>query len=433
MIFRAGLRAVVTAAGLLATSQTLQAADLIDIYEMAVERDSVLQATIAQYEAAKQALPVARSARLPNVTLVATEALSDTNDDQRGIDGSSSYGVSLTQAIYDKGSNLEVDKAKIAVAQAEATLREARHALLYRTAQAYFNILTADEAYRAATSSRKAIARQTEQAERRFEVGLTAITDVKEAQAQLDLARANEVVAGNRVALSKEALRVIIDQEVPELSKLSEDAVLNSPTPPELDKWLEIARENSPALERARLDYDLARMDLGIERAARLPQLNLVGQYQNSSEDNPRLLDAERGTLTLQLSMPLYTGGRNSALIQQAKQRSQQASFNYDTVRRSVEQDTRDAYLSVIADISQAKALKQALQSTEVAKEATQAGFDAGTRTAVEVLVSLRDTFSAYADYAAARHQFVLRSLRLRQAAGILSEDHLLAVNRSLE
>ena len=296
----------------------------------------------------------------------------------------------------------------------------------------YFNILTAEEAFKAARSSREAIARQTEQAERRFDVGLTAITDVKEAQAQLDLARASEVVAENQLALAKEALRVIIGQDIPPLARLSEDADLNNPTPPGLPEWIEIAESNSPRLKIAKLDAELASMDLGIERAGRKPTLNLTGAYTNSTTESVTGRDVESGQLKLQLSYPLYTGGRTSALIRQARSRKEQAAFNMETVRRSVEQQTRDAYLSVVADISRANALQQALSSTEVAREATQAGFDAGTRTAVEVLVSLRDTFNAYADYAAARHQFVIRSMQLRQAAGILVEEHLNAINTSL-
>lgn len=429
---RSRLRCPLLIAGLLLGSNQVLAADLIEIYDIAVERDSVIQATIAQYEAARQALPLARSALLPNVALSADTAYNRDFDTSERF-GSDSFTATLTQNLYAPATTSSVKTAKLNIAKASETLLEARQNLMFRTAQAYFNILTADESYRAASSSREAIARQTEQAERRFEVGLTAVTDVKEAQAQLDLAIANEVVAENQLALAKESLRVIIAQEVPPLAKLREDAKLNSPTPPGLKEWLKIAEENSPQLEIARLDYELARTDVKIERAGRKPVVSLVGGYSNSNTESENAPDREQAQLKLQLNYSLYTGGQTSASIRQAKSRAEQASFNYETVRRAVEQDTRDAFLSVIADISQAKALKQALQSTQVAREATQAGFDAGTRTAVEVLVSLRDTFSAYADYAAARHQFVLRSLQLRQAAGILIEDHLEAVNRSLE
>ena len=150
----------------------------------------------------------------------------------------------------------------------------------------------------------------------------------------------------------------------------------------------------------------------------------------DATQNRPEI---ESGQIQLQVTYPLLSGGRTSALIRQARSRSRQAAFNHETVRRAVEQETRDAYLTVLADISQARALQQALSSTEIAKEATQAGFDAGTRTAVEVLVSLRDTFNASADYAAARHQYVVRSLQLRLAAGILAEKHIEAVNQSLE
>ena len=158
----------------------------------------------------------------------------------------------------------------------------------------------------------------------------------------------------------------------------------------------------------------------------------ITGGYSDVTSGN-FVPDTESGQITLDFEYALFTGGRTSSLIRQAKALAKQASFNFETVRRAVVQDTRDAYLTVLADISQTNALQQALTSTEVAKDATQAGFDAGTRTAVEVLVSLQDTFNAFADYAAARHQYVISSLQLRLAAGILAEKHIDQISKSLK
>lgn len=412
-------------------AQNSTAADLTEIYQIAKNRDSVIQATQAQYNAAIEALPVARSALLPQVGLFAETGVSDRETE--GSSESNAYGASVTQNIYNSAAWQSAKKAELNVAQAEATLAEAEQNLMFRTARAYFNVLTAEEAFRAASSSREAISRQTEQAERRFDVGLTAVTDVKEAQAQLDLAIAREVVAENQLALAKEALRVIIGGDVPELAILKSNAALSNPNPDTIQEWIAIAETNSPRLKIADLDHELARKDIAIERAGRKPVVELSGGYTHSTNESDIIPDVESSQVRLQLNYPLYTGGRTSALIRQAGARAEQASFNRETVRRAVEQETRDAYLSVIADVSQANALRQALSSTEVAREATKAGFDAGTRTAVEVLVSLRDTFNASADYAAARHQYVVRSLQLRLAAGILAEKHLASVNRSLQ
>ena len=432
MKLRETLTLTLTLAAPLLTTSASKAADLSEIYQMALASDSVIQATQAQYDAAIEALPLARSALRPNMALIADTALNETNNDGTGTYESNSYGASITQNIYNPAAWQSAKKAKLNVAQAEATLLEAQQNLMFRTTQAYFNILTAEEAFRAASSSREAISRQTEQAERRFEVGLTAVTDVKEAQAQLDLAVAREVVAENQLALAKEALRVIIRQDVPVLSSLKADAELTRPNPASMQEWIAMAEQNSPRLKIADLEQGLAEKDIKIERAGRKPTVALNGAYTNSTTESATGRDVESGQLKLQLNYPLYTGGRTSASLRQAKARARQAAFNRETVRRAVEQETRDAYLSVIADVSQASALRQALSSTEVAKEATQAGYDAGTRTAVEVLVSLRDTFNANADYAAARHQYVVRSLQLRLAAGILAEKHIIAVNRSL-
>ena len=392
-------------------SQTSNAANLSEIYELAEARDSVIQASRAQYEAAIEALPLARSGLLPQVAVAADAAVNESNDDNNGSFGSDTIGASVTQPVFNLTASRSFKRAKTTVAQAKATLDDAEQTLLFRTSQAYFNILTAREAYIAAKSSREATASQTEQAERRFDVGLSAITDVKEAQAQLDLAVAREVVAENQLALAKEAMRVIINQEVPRLDGLKDDAELTAPEPASIDEWIAVAIENNPQLDVARKDFDLAKVDVSLERAGRFPTVALTGGYQDLNTDSISTIDNESGQISLQLEYAIFTSGRTSSLIRQAKSQSDQASFNLETVRRAVVQETRDAYLTVLSDISQSNALQKALNSTEVAKDATQAGFDAGTRTAVEVLVSLQDTFNAYADYTAARHQYVISSL----------------------
>ena len=408
------------------------AATLAEIYQLAAEKDSVIQASQAQYEAALQAVPLARSANLPQVAVAGNIAENDLTSDAECSFLSNSVGASITQNVFDLTVTRSIKRAKISVAQAESTLKEAKQNLMFRTAQAYFNVLTAREAFRAAAQSREAIAQQTEQAERRFDVGLSAITDVKEAQAQLDLAVAAEVVAENQVALAREALRVIINQDVPPLAGLKDNATLSAPVPASVEDWINVAEQNSPTLDVARRDFELAEADIKIERAGRLPTVALTGGYSDVTSGN-FVPDTESGQITLDLEYALFTGGRVSSLIRQAKAQARQASFNFETVRRAVVQDTRDAYLTVLADISQTNALQQALTSTEVAKDATQAGFDAGTRTAVEVLVSLQDTFNAFADYAAARHQYVISSLQLRLAAGILAEKHIDSISASLK
>jgi len=365
------------------------AANLSEIYQIAAAKDSVIQASRAQYQSALEEVPLARSALLPQVAIAADIAENEVDDDGQGIFNSRSLGASVTQNIFNLPAWRTAKKAKVSVAQAEATLREAEQNLMFRTTQAYFNVLTAREAFSASKSSREAIASQTEQAERRFDVGLSAITDVKEAQAQLDLATASEIVAENQLALAREALRVIINQEVPPLDGLKDNAELTAPTPASVDDWITVALENNPGLEASRLDFVLADGDINIERGGRYPTLALIGGYQNRQSDqelafNGATTESESGQIQLQLEYAFITGGRTSALIRQAKSRSNQATFNRETVERAVVQETRDAYLTVLADIAQTNALEQALNSTKIAAEATEAGFDAGTRTAVD-------------------------------------------------
>ncbi|MEM7260124.1 MAG: TolC family protein, partial [Pseudomonadota bacterium] len=240
-----------------ALTPSVFAADLMDIYQIARENDSVIQATIAQHDAAIEALPLARSALRPSVALNAEKTWNSIANDQRGILEADSYSASVSQNLYAPEAWHSAKKATLNVEQAKATLKEAEQNLMFRVAQAYFNILTAEETLQAASSSREAISRQTEQAEKRFEVGLSAITDVKEAQAQLDLAVSREIVAENQLAVAREALRVIIGLEVPALDPLSGDATLTNPSPASVGEWITMAEQNSPRLRIADLDQAL--------------------------------------------------------------------------------------------------------------------------------------------------------------------------------
>ncbi|HBR98022.1 MAG TPA: hypothetical protein DD979_11685 [Gammaproteobacteria bacterium] len=263
-------------------------------------------------------------------------------------------------------------------------------------------------------------------------MGLIAVTDVKEAQAAYDLAVANEIQSENNLADAREALRVMISADVTEFSRLNSETPLITPEPSNIEKWVETAETSNLTLRVAEYQAEIASQEIDSARSGHLPTLG-AGATLSKVEQDGGAGDSETGTLTVQLAVPLYSGGLVSSQTRQAKSDAKLAAEQYELTRRNTAQQTRNAYRGVIAGISRVKALKQALQSTQIAAEATETGFEVGTRTAVDVLQSLRDTYQAQANYADARYDYILNTLALKQAAGILSLADLEAVNNWLE
>ncbi len=408
------------------------AADLLDVYRLAQTNDASYQIARHQLDAARQALPQARSALGPQVGVSASVGFNDNNDDGRDTYRSDSVGISLTQPLYDRGARSNVQRADLSVSRAEADFSAAGQALMLRVAERYFGVLRAQNNLQFARSEKEAIARQLEQAERRFEVGLIAVTDVKEAQAQYDLAVAQEIAAQNSLASAREVLHLTTGEPVGELATLREDSPLPPPVPEDIDAWVETAQNNSLSLRAAQLAAREAARAVEISRSGRYPNVDLVASYNNVNSENP-FSDGEGGAIAVQLNYSLYNAGSVDSQVAQALANASLASQQAELQRRSAVQQARDAYLSVLADISRARALKQALISTQVAAEATQAGFEVGTRTAVEVLAALRNTYRAQADYFGSRYDYLLDRLRLLQAAGTLVEVDLAQIDDWLQ
>ena len=409
----------------------VQAEDLMDIYRSALENDPQFLAAQYQQQASLEGRQQARSQLLPQVGLSGNIARTESDGDGRGFYHSDSISLSLTQTIYNKADYIGLSQADMRSEQARLEYAGSRQDLILRAAESYFAVLAASDNLEFARSEKNAIARQLEQAERRFEVGLIAITDVKEAQARHDLAIAQEIASENRLANAREAMRVLTGSDATNLRALNESSPLDPPVPGDSEAWVNMASENSLSLSSARLAVEIARESIALQRAARYPDTELVGSYTDSHSDG-LMGDSRTTQLRVQVSVPLYAGGAISSRVREARANFEVARQQYETNRRSVEQQTRNAYRNVLAGISRAQALKQALVSTQSGAEATEAGFEVGTRTAVEVLTALRETYSAQADYSSARYDYILELLRLRQAAGVLDVSDLEQVNQWL-
>ena len=429
---------------MLCAAPLVQAEDLMEVYEIARQNDPQIRAAEAAYRAALEATPQARSFLLPQVN-----GSYRVSDQQQTIsdstnpfvpDGSTDsetdgWTLRLDQSIYNHQYWVQLAQAGDTVAQAEAELAAARQNLFIRAAEAYFAVLAAEDTLRFARAEKEAIARQLEQTERRFEVGLIAITDVKESQAQYDLAVAAEIEATNLLDNARESLQVLTGRYLENLAPLGEHLELARPEPMDIEAWEEQALEQNLSLRAVRFATEQARREIQRQRAGHYPTFDLVATYGETDNSGVRFgtstgdYTAEDTVISVQANLPIFSGGRTTSLTSEARSLFQQAQENLEQQRRETSRLTRASYLNVLSDISRVNALEQALISTRTAAEATQAGFEVGTRTSVDVLLALRETYGAERDYASARYTYIQNTLRLKQAAGTLSREDLEAVN----
>lgn len=426
------------AAGLIVTSSwatiglsAANATDLQQTYSLAQQYDATIKAAEYDYESAIERLPLARSAFLPQLNAAFDAELNDQNDDIFSTFDVFQLSLSLRQSLFNRENGAIVDQAKLGVQQAEAQLFAQQQNLILRTASTYFDVLRAQVEVEFSGSELEAIARQKEQAERRFDVGLVPVTDVRSAQAQYDLAVAAEIAAKNALENALGAMQVLTGTQPEFISPLAPDLPLVAPDPANGDAWVNLALEQNLDLVAARLAAQTAEAGVASVRGSRYPTLDLVGVAQQVEHEKPTR-DLEAGLLRLEVRMPIYTGGRINSQVRQAKADSASANQQLLSQERLVAQQARDAFRGVTGSIARANALQQALVSTRKSAEATDAGFRAGTRTSVEVLNALRDVFRAESDYAGARYDYIINYLSLKAAAGTLSEQDLLPINNFL-
>jgi len=424
---------------LLFVSHNLLAQDLLDVYELAREQDAQLKIAESNYLAAAEALPIAQSARRPQVNFSANgtirEADSSLSSPSSSTTNSIGYSLNLSQSLYNAETLALVNAAEAQVAKAEADLEASQQGLVLRVAERYFGILAAQDNVAFATAEKTAIGRQLEQAQKRFEVGLIAITDVHEAQARYDSAVARELLTQNLLDNAFQALQVIIaEPPALKLAQLGDKLQLEIPEPAQSSKWVEIAAQNNRSLISALAALRAAEHARDQQAGSDDPKVDFIARYSDTRFDDDNLgeYDSNDLSLSVQLNIPLFTGGRINAVKQRAESEYQAARSAALLQRRLTSQQTRDAYLGVVSGISQVKALRQALSSSTTALKATEAGFEVGTRTSVDVLISLQGTYAAQRDYASARYDYLINILKLKQAAGLLNIDDLAEINRWL-
>jgi outer membrane protein len=336
--------------------------------------------------------------------------------------------------VYRRESFVLLKQADAAIAQAQADLVAEEQALLVRVAERYFNVLTAQDAVTFAQAEKKAIAKQLEQTQQRFEVGLDTIVNVNESQAAYDLAIAQEIAAENALSNAHEQLWEVVGQYVQKLPTLKKDAPLLRPDPMDIDQWAQTALQQNPTIDASEAAVANARQEIQRQKSGHYPTLDIVGANSTDVTGGGRFggFQNDQSVIGLQFNLPLFQGGAVVSRTREAQHRLEQALEQLEQARRGVFRQTREAYLGVLSGVSQVKALQQAIVSNQSSLEATQAGFEVGTRTAVEVLNVRRDLFRALRDHSRSRYEYILDMLRLKQGAGIITMEDLARINKWL-
>jgi len=426
------------------------AVDLMGVYELASRNDPQIRAAERRLDASEYEKAIARANLLPSITgsgsmnrgNVRVERGGE-SDPNRRID-TENYSVQVSQSIYDDANWGRMNRARAIIAQANAQFDVEWQNFLQRTAQRYFDMLNAIDSLRFAEAEEKALRRQYEQAEQRFEVGLSAVTDFLEARAAWDGARARVIVAENDLEDAREALRELTGTMFESFKPLTEELPLNPPEPGTSRAWVETALQTNPDLVVAREAVTIADTDIRIARSGHLPTLDLVGSLNRNRDNKAALTAAEQilevttfetdaWQVQLQLNVPIFSGLAVRSRTRQARTNRSIASEELDFSQRQTVRTTENAFRAVIAGIRQVEALNQAVISADSALEATNAGFEVGTRTIVDVLLAEQRFFQAQRDYSNARHQLILDRLSLRRAAGVITPEDLQAANEQLE
>ena len=437
--------------------------NLLEVYERARTGDPILREAEMRLMAARETRSQARSVIFPEIdasgsysrtgsrSTLLFYAPTTTGEFAPVIENSSSeakstgWGLTLTQTVFDWAAIIALGASKDVIAQAEADFEAARQESMLRTSQAYFAVLGAQDELTAQSANRTAIARQLEQAQKRFEVGLIAITDVQEAQAAHDQAVAAEIAAKRALASAEEQLREIVGSPMPvaNLTKPGENMPLPLPSPNVQQSWVDTALQQNPTLVSARLAASIAEAEIRLRRSDYLPTLELVANIGGGGGDRER---AFRGVPTdfrdsnrndsirlVTLSADLRRLHDKSSRVREAKFLHRASTERLEGVERGVVRQTRDAFIGVSSEISRVGALRQAVASSRTALRASEAGYEIGTRTIVDVLDARRNLVQAETNYARSRYDFVINVLSLKSAAGILSEADLAEVSRWTE
>jgi outer membrane protein len=419
---------------------------LQDIYELALKNDAQLKADTAGYNAGKEYSNIARAGLLPQINARYNYSKNDndvTDNLNAALSGkvntkATGWNVSLDQPLFDMSAWYVYRQGQKLSAQAEAQFGADQQSLIVRVASAYFNVLRSVDKLETTIAEQNAFAHQLEQVKQRFDVGLTAITDVHEAQAAYDSALASSLEARGSLSISYEALEVLTGKAEDQIAPLSEKFPVLNPTPADRAEWVSFALKNNYSLKAAKLHADASEDNADATRAGHIPTVTASLGYSKTDSDGDKYnvpfdtsTDGKSASVTL--NVPIFSGLRTSSKTRQAVSQELQAQEQFNSSQRNTIQSARALHLSVETDVVRIAARKQATVSNNSALEATQAGYEVGTRNLVEVLQAQSKLYQARRDYANALYDYVIDTIKLREVAGMLTPADVQEIDKWLQ
>lgn len=420
--------------------------DLISVYKDAVDNNADLAAAQADYLARKEAVPQARSGLLPQINAGADMGNTRTALDEPNVTLNRSSQViqaTLSQPLFRADRWFQLKAAENVTEQAQLEFSATQQALILQTAETYFGVLRAQDNLAASKAEEAAFKRQLDQSNERFDVGLSDKTDVLESQASYDTSRANRMVAEQRVDDAFQALVTLTNREYSALEGILHSMPVVAPIPNDAKAWVDTSVQQNLNLQASNYAVDAAEETLRQRKAGHLPTVDAVAQYQKGDNDALGFTNSpgtthygkwvDQSSIGVQLNVPIYSGGLTSSQVREAYQRLSQSEQLRESQRRQVVQDARNQHRAVNTDVEQVKARRQAIISNQSSLEATEIGYQVGTRNIVDVLDAQRSLYSAVRDYNNTRYDYILDNLRLKQTAGTLAPSDLQALSAFLK
>ncbi|HCN72843.1 MAG: hypothetical protein CML16_10840 [Pusillimonas sp.] len=416
-----------------------QTQDLLQVWTKAQQRDPILAAAQANRAAQSERVPQARALLLPYITAgtgVEADDIRSTSLDHSNTDKRATWALTLTQPIIDLGLWDTYRASEYIEQSATLAVQQAWQDLTLRVAQAYFNVLAAQDTLKSLDAQKKAIMNQLDAAKRGFELGSATIADTYEAQARLDLINASEIQAFNALQIAQDALASIINERPTELARLQNEVSLPPPQPARLSDWTAQAAQASLEVAQAELGTRLAEKQIDIAQSTHYPTVDFYAQSGSSSDRGtsgpragPRSVET---TVGLQLSIPLYAGGGISSRVREQTSLLQKSRYELESTRRQAIQTTQAFFSGVVSGLSRVSALQAAEASSRASLEANQTGYEVGVRVNIDVLNAQQQLYETQRALADARYTTLLNGLRLKAASGILTADDIIAINNLL-
>ncbi|WP_300244114.1 TolC family outer membrane protein [Pseudomonas sp.] len=420
--------------------------DLVSVYQEAVDNNADLAAARAQYGAQKEVVPQARAGLLPNLSAGADMSNTRTRFDEPSMTSTRSgnvYQATLAQPLFRADRWFQLQAAKDINEQASLQLSATEQNLILQSAENYFAVLRAQDNLASTKAEEAAFKRQLDQSNERFDVGLSDKTDVLQSQASYDTARANRILAQRQVDDAFEALITLTNREYNAIQGIVHTLPVLAPTPNDAKAWVDTAAKQNLNLLASNYAVSAAEETLKQRKAGHAPTLDAVAQYKKGDNDalgfsNPNPLtrygsDVEQRSIGLQLNIPIYSGGLTSSQVRESYSRLSQTEQQRESLRRQVVENTRNLHRAVNTDVEQVQARRQSIISNQSAVEATEIGYQVGTRNIVDVLDAQRQLYTSVRNYNNSRYDYILDNLRLKQAAGTLNPGDLQDLSRYLK